>query len=164
MRIYYLFQSGSDPELQGFTDDPTGDKLPAENRPWTLVRQISPDAEWTHEASRAVVVNGIAENGFALWSRGTPSRPTSSRPIIESDRVEGTAVFDANGTQIGTIKRLLIEKVSGRVLHADVTFGGFLGIGVHHRTIPWDKLAYDTSLGGYRTDMTEEQVRSSPTF
>ena len=164
MRIYYLFQSGSDPELQGFTDDPTGDKLPAENRPWTFVRQVSPDEEWTHDASRAVVVQGIAENGFALWGRGTPSRPTSSRSIIESDRVEGTAVFDADGTQIGTIKRLLIEKMSGRVVHADVTFGGFLGIGVHHRTIPWEQLAYDPALGGYRTGMTEEQAQSSPTF
>jgi hypothetical protein len=28
--------------------------------------------------------------------------------------------------------------VSGRVLYVDVTFGGFLGIGVHHRTIPWE--------------------------
>jgi hypothetical protein len=45
-----------------------------------------------------------------------------------------------------------------------VTFGGFLGIGVHHRTIPWDKLTYAKDLQGYRTDVTEEQVQGAPSF
>src|SRR5215217_3235863 len=91
-------------------------------------------------------------------------QPASSKPIIESDRVEGTAVFNRTNHQIGTIKRLLIEKVSGRVLYVDVTFGGFLGIGVHHLTIPWDKLSYDRENSGYRTSITEEQVRNAPSF
>ena len=29
---------------------------------------------------------------------------------------------------------------------------------------PADKLEYDTSLGGYRTDITEEQLKGSPDF
>ena len=160
MRTYHLFRSESDPELQAFTDDPTGDKLPAENRPWTLVRQVSPDDEWTFATSRAVVPAGVMENGFLLW--GAPREPTSSKPVIESDRVEGTAVFDPNGNRIGTIKRLMIEKVSGRVTYAVMIFGGFLGLGAHEHTIPWDKLDYDTRLAGYRTDITEEQLRGAP--
>jgi hypothetical protein len=162
MRTYYVFQSGSSPDLRGFTDDATGGKLPPADGPWALAQQISPEQEWTLEISRAVVATGIIENGFYLW--GPLHRPASSKPVIESDRVEGTAVFDPNGSQIGTIKRLLIEKVSGRVLYVDVTFGGFLGIGVHHHTIPWDKLNYDRELPGYRTDVTEEQVRGAPPF
>ena len=77
--------------------------------------------------------------------------------------MEGTAVYDPAGKRIGTIQRLLIEKVSGRVLYVDITFGGFLGLGAHHHTIPWEKLDYDTRLGGYRTDITEEQLRGAPT-
>jgi hypothetical protein len=84
--------------------------------------------------------------------------------VVESDRVEGTAVFNQLGRQIGAIKRLLIEKVSGKVLYVDVSFGGFLGIGVHHRTIPWDKLSYAKDLEGYRTDISEEQVQRAPVF
>jgi hypothetical protein len=112
--------------------------------------------------SRAVVAAGILENGFYLW--GPIERPAIPHLIIESDRVEGTAVFDRQNDQIGTIKRLLIEKVSGRVLYVDVTFGGFLGIGSHHVTIPWDKLAYDKELEGYRTDVTEAQILGGATF
>ena len=59
---------------------------------------------------------------------------------------------------------LLIEKVSGRVVYVDVTFGGFLGIGVHHHTIPWEKLAYDREFGGYRTNITAEQLGDAPAF
>jgi hypothetical protein len=160
MRTYYVFQAQNSPGLRGFTDTPKGEKLPAEDGPWTLVRQISPGETWDINISRTVVAAGIAENGFYL--HGPIKRPTSSKPIVESDRVEGTAVFDARGSQIGTIKRLLIEKVSGKVLYVDVTFGGFLGMGVHHLTIPWDKLSYDREYSAYRTDITREQVLSAP--
>ena len=126
MRTYRLFQAVNSPDLRGFTDEPTDAKLPAELGPWTLVQEIGPDEKWTPAISRAVVATGIIENGSYLW--GPVERPAVSHLIIESDRVEGTAVFDRNNDQIGTIKRLLIEKISGRVLYVDVTFGGFLAL------------------------------------
>lgn len=158
MRTYCLFQAVNSPDLRGFTEESTGARLPADLGPWTLVKEIRPNEEWTPTVSRAVVAAGIIENGFYLW--GPVERP-ASHLIIESDRVEGTAVFDHKYDQIGTIKRLLIEKVSGRVFFVDVSFGGFLGIGSHHVTIPWEKLAYDKELEGYRTDITEDQVRGA---
>jgi hypothetical protein len=88
----------------------------------------------------------------------------TGKPLIESDRVEGTTVYDPSGNNIGSIKRLMIEKVSGKVAYAMMSFGGFLGMGEDEHTIPWSKLTYDTSLGGYRTDITEEQLRGAPTF
>jgi len=88
----------------------------------------------------------------------------TGKPLIESDRVEGTTVYDPRGTNIGSIKRLMIEKMSGKVAYAVMSFGGFLGLGKEEFTIPWNKLEYDPSQGGYRTDITEEQVRGSPTF
>ena len=88
----------------------------------------------------------------------------TGKPLIESDRVEGTTVYDPRGTNIGSIKRLMIEKISGKVAYAVLSFGGFLGIGEEEHTIPWSKLTYDTNLGGYRTDITEEQLRGAPSF
>jgi hypothetical protein len=162
MRTYYVFQSRSAPDLRGFAEDPTGSQLPAEDGPWVLAQQINPDDEWELGISRAVVAAALLENGFYLW--GVREQRPSTKPVIESDRVEGTAVYDREGGQIGTIKRLLIEKVSGKVLYVDVTFGGFLGIGAHHHTIPWEKLSYDRELGGYRTEISEAQVRGAPSF
>jgi hypothetical protein len=162
MRTCYVFQSEANPNLCGFTDSATGEKLPADLGPWTLVKEVGPGERWTFGVGRAFVAAGILENGFLAWEAS--DNTATFHPVIESDRVEGTAVFNQQGRQIGTIKRLLIEKVSGRVLYVDVTFGGFLGIGVHHRTIPWDKLSYDKALEGYRTDITEEQVQGAPSF
>lgn len=88
----------------------------------------------------------------------------TGKPLIESDRVEGTTVYDPNGTKIGSIKRLMIDKISGKVAYAVMSFGGFLGMGAEEHTIPWNKLDYDTSLGGYRTDITEQQLRGAPSF
>lgn len=93
----------------------------------------------------------------------TASRMTG-KPLIESDRVEGTTVYDPAGNSIGEIKRLMIEKISGKVSYAVMSFGGFLGIGEQEHTIPWNKLDYDTSLGGYRTDITEQQLKGAPSF
>jgi hypothetical protein len=47
----------------------------------------------------------------------------------------------------------MIEKLSGHVAYAIMSFGGFLGMGSEEHSIPWGKLTYDTSLGGYRTDI-----------
>lgn len=88
----------------------------------------------------------------------------TGKPLIESDRVEGTYVYDPQGDNIGTIKRLMIEKISGKVAYAVMSFDTFLGMGGEEYTIPWNKLNYDTGLGGYRTDITEEQLRGSPSF
>src|SRR5215207_10416080 len=85
-------------------------------------------------------------------------------PLIESDHVEGTTVYDADGNQIGTIKRLVIEKVSGHVVYAVTAFGGFLGLGAETHTIPWEQLHYDTALHGYKTSIAEEQLRKAPEF
>ncbi len=84
--------------------------------------------------------------------------------LIASDRVEGTAVFDANGNHMGSVTRVMIEKMNGKVAFAVLSFGGLLGMAEGHHTIPWEKLDYDTSLGGYRTDITEDQFRGAPAF
>jgi sporulation protein YlmC with PRC-barrel domain len=91
-----------------------------------------------------------------LTERGT----TSS--LIASDRVEGTAVYDARGKRIGKVERLVIDKASGRVAYAVLSFGGFLGVGADHYPIPWPMLGYDEKLGGYRVDVAEEQLKNAP--
>jgi hypothetical protein len=88
----------------------------------------------------------------------------TGKPLIESDRVEGTTVYDPQGNNIGNIKRLMIEKISGRIAYAVMSFGGFLGMGTEEHSVPWNNLTYDTNLGGYRTDITEQQLRAAPAF
>lgn len=89
---------------------------------------------------------------------------TESGNLIGSDRVEGTPVFNLGGERIGSIDSVMLDKKSGRVAHAVMRFGGFLGIGQDYYPIPWSKLDYDESLGGYRVDVTEDQLSSAPSY
>ena len=84
--------------------------------------------------------------------------------LIASDRVEGTAVRRPNGEKIGHIERLMIDKISGKVSYAVLSFGGFLGIGDDHYPLPWQSLKYDTRLGGYVTGITEAQLQGAPKY
>ena len=92
----------------------------------------------------------------------TEARETAG--LIGSDKVEGTAVYDAHGEKIGSIERVMIEKRSGQVAYAVLQFGGFLGIGSDYYPIPWSSLTYDTTLGGYRTTITEQQLKGAPKY
>src|SRR5690606_24455735 len=44
--------------------------------------------------------------------------------LIASDKVEGTKVYDPAGEHIGSIERILVEKRSGKVSYAVLSFGG----------------------------------------
>jgi hypothetical protein len=92
------------------------------------------------------------------------SPASSEHPFIGSDRVEGAAVYDVQGNHVGTIERLMIEKASGQVAYMVMSFGGLLGSGPGSHTIPWGKLKYDTKLKGYRTDISESELREAPGF
>jgi len=90
------------------------------------------------------------------------TRETGS--LIGSDKVEGTAVYGADEQKIGEIERVMIEKVGGKVAFAVLSFGGFLGIGEDYYPVPWSILTYDTRLGGYRTNLTAEQLDRAPKY
>ena len=92
----------------------------------------------------------------------TEARETVS--LIGSDKVEGTAVYGPDGQKIGTIERVMIDKISGKVSYAVLSFGGFLGIGDDHYPLPWQTLKYDTNLGGYLTGITEDRLQGAPKY
>jgi hypothetical protein len=92
------------------------------------------------------------------------TEPRETVSLIGSDKVEGTAVYGANDTKIGSIERVMIDKMSGKVSYAVLSFGGFLGIGDDHYPLPWQSLKYDTNLGGYRIGITETQLKGAPKY
>lgn len=93
-----------------------------------------------------------------------PATQHPDRQLISSEDVEGTNVYGAGDAKVGEIDHLMIDKVSGRVTYAVMSFGGFLGLGHSHYPVPWAALKYDPSIGGYRTGITEQQLQDAPAF
>jgi hypothetical protein len=84
--------------------------------------------------------------------------------LISSDKVEGTAVYNRQGEKLGSINSVMIDKVSGQVAYAVMSFGGFLGMGESYHPLPWDVLDYDTRMGGYVVDLDAETLKGGPTY
>lgn len=81
--------------------------------------------------------------------------------FIESDRIEGIPVYSEGGQQIGKIKRLIIDKASGRIAYIVITLQSLDMKDVPY-VIPWARVVYDKDNGAYRTEITEAQLRSGP--
>jgi hypothetical protein len=94
---------------------------------------------------------------------GEPAVEETSQ-LIASDKVEGTAVYNRSGERLGSVYNFMVNKRSGQVAYAVMSFGGFLGMGSSYHPLPWNELTYDTSLGGYVVNRTKEQLERAPSY
>ena len=97
---------------------------------------------------------------MATATRPEPIHP-DSHLLIGSDRIEGTVVRRPDGTKLGEIERVMIDKVTGRATYAVMIFGGFFTLGAKHHAVAWDKLTYDPKLGAYELDLTETELHEA---
>lgn len=89
---------------------------------------------------------------------------TSTHTLITASRVDGTPVVNPEGERIGHITDLSIDKVSGQVIYALLSFGGVLGIGERIHPLPWKVLDYDTEKDGYVLPLTKAQLEAAPSY
>ncbi len=84
--------------------------------------------------------------------------------LISSARVAGTEVYNTRGDHLGTVEHVMIDKYSGQVSYAVMSFGGFLGIGQKYHPLPWQVLDFDPSKGGYCVDLGKQTLEGAPTY
>ena len=70
------------------------------------------------------------------------------RRLISSEDVQGTDVYGVGNEAIGQIDHLLIERLSGRVSYAVMSFGGFLGLGLSHYPDTLDRAEIRHGIAG----------------
>jgi hypothetical protein len=68
------------------------------------------------------------------------------------------------GKNLGTIKDIVVDIDTGRILYAILDFGGFLGIGNKLFPVPWKSLAALPSEGIFFLDRSKEQLEKAPGF
>ncbi len=84
--------------------------------------------------------------------------------LISSKKVEGTPVVDRDGATIGTIDSFMVDKYTGRVAYAVMSFGGTWGFGTSLFPLPWPLLDFDEQKGGYRLEISKEEMADAPRF
>src|ERR1700752_4650813 len=93
------------------------------------------------------------------------NNPSETRGrLIAASKVNGTPVYNTAGEKLGNIYDVMIDKPSGKVEYAVLSFGGFLGIGNKYHPLPWDKLTYDEQQGGYIVDIDRARLEGAPAY
>ena len=100
--------------------------------------------------------------GYDDYHEGLPIDETGR--LIASNKVEGTPVYGRRGERLGSIYNFMVDKRSGQVEYAVMSYGGFLGLGQRYYPLPWRILTYDTREGGYRIRMSERDLEHAPSF
>jgi len=101
---------------------------------------------------------------MATTTQGRTLDKRETGSLIGSDKVEGTPVYRSNGERIGQIERIMIDKISGKVAYAVMSFGGFMGIGEDYYPLPWSLLTYNPGFEGYEVNVSEQQLKGAPKY
>ena len=105
-----------------------------------------------------------ANTNTTTTAAGAGANADETDRLIASYKVEGTAVYNRAGERLGSVQNVMIDKYSGQVAYAVMSFGGFLGVGERYHPLPWRALTYDTGLGGYVVDLGRERLEGAPSY
>ena len=84
--------------------------------------------------------------------------------LISAGKVQGTNVYNTQGDSLGEVYDVMIDKRSGKIAYAVMSFGGFLGMGNSYHPLPWNTLKYDTRQGGYVVGSDQAAARRRAGF
>jgi sporulation protein YlmC with PRC-barrel domain len=84
--------------------------------------------------------------------------------VMAADTLEGDAVVNLQGEDLGEIQDIMIDVPSGRVAYAVLSFGGFLGMGDKLFAIPWNALTLDADNERFILDVPQERLQNAPGF
>lgn len=100
---------------------------------------------------------------YSSTRSGTVDKSETSS-LIAASKVEGTSVYNRRGESLGSIYDVMIDKRSGKVAYAVMSFGGFLGMGESYHPLPWEVLDYDEQQVGYVVDLDKERLQNAPSY
>jgi hypothetical protein len=104
----------------------------------------------------------MVESAMRMGNEGVATDETGG--LISASKVNGTNVYNTEGDSLGSIYDVMIDKRSGQVAYAVMSFGGFLGIGEDYSPLPWSALKYDTRQGGYVVNIDKQALQGGPRY
>lgn len=84
--------------------------------------------------------------------------------VKAKEEVIGRTVKNIQDDNLGEIKELVLDKISGVVAYAVLESGSFLGLGGKLFAIPWNSLEYDRSNECFRLNIDKERIKNAPGF
>lgn len=131
---------------------------------WQGDAEISVRAATLEERALVQNCNESGDRRKLVRLDGQGDVQSAEHKLILASRVEHTPAFNGAGERIGHIEDLSIDRKSGQVVYAIMSFGGFLGIGKRFHPLPWHMLGYDPERGGYLVSLHKQDLENAPHF
>lgn len=84
--------------------------------------------------------------------------------LIRGNTFIGSDVENPQGQNLGDIKDVVIDRASGRIAYAVVSFGGFLGMGEKLFAVPWGAFSQKADKETFVLAVDKERLKNAPGF
>lgn len=84
--------------------------------------------------------------------------------VSRASKIIGTDVKNPKGEDLGDIKDLVLDPMSGRIAYAVVSYGGILGMGNKLFAIPWSAVHWTSGKDYFVLNMDKEALKNAPGF
>jgi sporulation protein YlmC with PRC-barrel domain len=98
-------------------------------------------------------------------SSRTPDALTAVQGILLStETLLGSDVKNPQAQDVGTLKQLMVDPHTGRVMYAVVAMGGFLGMGEKTVIVPWNALEVARDGKSLVLNVSPQMLQQAPTY
>ncbi len=88
----------------------------------------------------------------------------NTNQVVKASDVVGVDVMNKEGEDLGEIKEIILDKISGEVRYVVLSFGGFLGLGDKLFALPWKAISYDQEEDAFILNVDKERLKNAPGF
>ncbi|UVO51624.1 PRC-barrel domain-containing protein [Sphingomonas sp. SUN019] len=89
---------------------------------------------------------------------------TATLLLIQSNVATTVKVESRDGDNIGTVHAFMVHKATGRVTHAVLSLGGFLGMGKSFYPLPFELLSFDVVRDLYVVTIDRRLLEGGPSW
>ncbi|HAQ34054.1 MAG: photosystem reaction center subunit H [Maricaulis sp.] len=84
--------------------------------------------------------------------------------LLSSSSISGDSVVNSGGDDLGHVKDLMVDPVTGKVDYAVLSFGGFLGMGDKYFAVPFNQFSVDRENKRMVLNVDKERLKDAPGF
>lgn len=90
--------------------------------------------------------------------------PTPTQLLAEANAAHSVKVESRDGDAVGSVYSFMVHKGSGRVTHAVLSLGGFLGMGKSYYPLPFSLLRFDPVRDLYVVTVDRRLLEGGPSW
>ncbi|WP_333582989.1 PRC-barrel domain-containing protein, partial [Methanoculleus bourgensis] len=94
----------------------------------------------------------------------TRPRPEETVSLMHIGDIQDTRILNPEGEELGDLTDIAIDRETGRIIYAVLSYGGILGFGEKHFAIPWGAVRTPPGERVFVVDVDKRRLESAPGF